>query len=91
MYRRGRNLIALTDTDCALDTLSWETRPIAGKLPVGRGYHTTLLDDYRLIVFAGYNGVGHFDDLWSLDLAANAFLPQISGFTIDETSKRVQR
>jgi hypothetical protein len=91
MYKCNRDLNTLTDKPNTIDTLSWETKIIAGKLPVGRGYHTTLLDDYRLIVFAGYNGVGHFDDLWSLDLAANAFLPQISGFKIDETSKRVQR
>jgi hypothetical protein len=72
-------------------SLSWEVKPISGQLPVGRGYHSALLCDHRLIMFAGYNGVGHFDDLWSLELASSAFLPQVLSFEIDEAAKRLKR
>jgi hypothetical protein len=71
------------------DTLEWESKVISGKIPVGRGYHVSVLHDNRLIMFAGYNGVNHFDDLWTLELASSAYLQQVNGFQIDETAKRV--
>jgi hypothetical protein len=75
----------------AVDTLEWESKVISGKIPVGRGYHVSILHDNRLIMFAGYNGVNHFDDLWSLELASSAYLQQVNGFYIDETAKRAAR
>jgi hypothetical protein len=48
-----------------------------------RGYHATILADSRLFVFGGYNGQTAFDDVYILDLAAGAYLPQVTSFTMD--------
>jgi N-acetylneuraminic acid mutarotase len=72
-----------------LVSLSWETKPIYGKLPVGRGYHATVLHDHRLVVIGGYNGYSHFDTMISLDLASHSYLPQVTSFSVDEVSKRL--
>ncbi|KIY51359.1 galactose oxidase [Fistulina hepatica ATCC 64428] len=57
---------------------------VAGKPPCGRGYHATVLVDSRLFVFGGYNAYGGnpFDDVYILDLAASAYLPQVTSFTV---------
>lgn len=36
-----------------------------------------VLHDARIYLSGGYNGVSVFDDLWSLDLSAGAYLPQV--------------
>jgi hypothetical protein len=66
-----------------LVNLQYETRTVYGKPPVARGYHATILADSRLFLFGGYNGQTSFDDVYVLDLAANAYLPQVTSFTID--------
>ncbi|PFH50368.1 hypothetical protein AMATHDRAFT_61181 [Amanita thiersii Skay4041] len=66
-----------------LVNLQYETRAIYGKAPSVRGYHATILADSRLFLFGGYNGQTSFDDVYILDLAANAYLPQVTSFTID--------
>ncbi len=48
-----------------------------GQMPSGRGYHTAISHDSRLFVMGGYNGVTVFDDIWCLELAASAYLPQV--------------
>jgi hypothetical protein len=58
-------------------TLQWETKSPQGHRPSGRGYHVAVLHDARIYVSGGYNGVDVFDDLWSLDLSAAAYLPQV--------------
>ncbi|KAF8637120.1 hypothetical protein AX17_003024 [Amanita inopinata Kibby_2008] len=66
-----------------LVNLQYETRTVYGKAPSARGYHATILADSRLFLFGGYNGQTSFDDVIVLDLAANAYLPQVTSFTID--------
>lgn len=60
-----------------LVTLAWESKVPRGIPPPGRGYHVAVLHDARIFVSGGYNGVSVFDDLWSLDLGAGAYLPQV--------------
>jgi hypothetical protein len=58
-------------------TLQWENKVTQGVAPPGRGYHVALLHDARIFISGGYNGVSVFDDLWTLDLSAGAYLPQV--------------
>ncbi|GHJ88600.1 hypothetical protein NliqN6_5002 [Naganishia liquefaciens] len=71
-----------------LVTLEWETKPIHGVPPAGRGYHITVLHDSRLIISGGYDGHTHFGDLHALELASCAYLPQVTAFEVDEKSAR---
>lgn len=48
-----------------------------------RGYHASVLADSRLWVFGGFNGTNYFDDVYILDLAGAAYLPQVTSFTIN--------
>ncbi|KAI0077640.1 galactose oxidase [Panus rudis PR-1116 ss-1] len=66
-----------------LVSLNYETRPIAGRKPVPRGYHAATLADSRLWIFGGFNGAQVFEDCYILDLAGAAYLPQVTSFTID--------
>ncbi|KAK1222890.1 hypothetical protein PQX77_014312 [Marasmius sp. AFHP31] len=66
-----------------LITLQYETRPILGKSPVARGYHVSLLHDSRIFYFGGYNGTHAYDDVYIVDLAAAAYLPQVTSFTVE--------
>jgi hypothetical protein len=63
-------------------TLQFEDRPVLGKLPPARGYHSVVLSDSRLWLFGGFDGHIVFDDLWILDLAGLAYLPQVTSFGI---------
>ncbi len=63
--------------------LQYEKRAVYGKAPNPRGYHATILADSRLFLFGGYDGITSYDDVHILDLAANAYLPQVTSFTID--------
>lgn len=65
-------------------SLQYENRHrlFLGKSPAARGYHETILADSRLFVFGGFNGYSSFDDVHILDLAAGAFLPQVTSFTM---------
>jgi hypothetical protein len=58
-------------------TLQWESKTPKGVLPAGRGYHIAILHDARILIFGGYNGVTIFNDLWTLELSAAAYLPQV--------------
>jgi len=64
-------------------SLQYEPRPTLGRAPTPRGYHASLLADSRLFVFGGYNGHDVFEDVHMLDLAAAAYLPQVTSFSID--------
>ncbi|KAI0031469.1 hypothetical protein K488DRAFT_10658, partial [Vararia minispora EC-137] len=66
-----------------LVSLQFETRPSAGRPPPPRGYHVTLLADSRLFVFGGFSGHEVFDDVYILELAAAAYLPQVTSFHIE--------
>ncbi|OCF43112.1 kelch repeat-containing protein [Kwoniella heveanensis CBS 569] len=70
-----------------LVTLQWETKIPKGVAPPGRGYHVALLHDARIFISGGYNGESVFDDLWTLDLSAGAYLPQVTTFEVDETAR----
>ncbi|WWD06222.1 hypothetical protein V865_004308 [Kwoniella europaea PYCC6329] len=74
-----------------LVTLQWETKSPKGVIPPGRGYHVALLHDARIFISGGYNGESVFDDLWTLDLSAGAYLPQVTTFEVDETAEQVRR
>ncbi|KAJ7279085.1 hypothetical protein C8J57DRAFT_153671 [Mycena rebaudengoi] len=65
-----------------LVSLSFEPRSTLGKAPSPRGYHVTLLADSRLFLYGGFNGVNAFDEVHILDLAAAAYLPQVTHFDI---------
>ena len=64
-------------------SLTYERRPVAGRAPSARGYHTALLADSRLFVIGGFNGGEVFDDVHMLELAGAAYLPQVTSFRID--------
>lgn len=66
-----------------LVNLQWEKRKVYGAAPPGRGYHQTWLRDSRLFVHGGFDGKDVYGDMWYLDLAASAYLPQITSFTIE--------
>ncbi|KAF7304735.1 hypothetical protein MKEN_01187600 [Mycena kentingensis (nom. inval.)] len=66
-----------------LITLSFEPRDIYGKPPSPRGYHVTLLADSRLFLFGGFNGMAPLDEVLNLDLAAAAYLPQVTHFDLN--------
>ncbi|WVF66663.1 hypothetical protein IAT40_001404 [Kwoniella sp. CBS 6097] len=70
-----------------LVTLQWETKIPKGVAPPGRGYHVALLHDARIFISGGYNGESVFNDLWTLDLSAGAYLPQVTTFEVDETGR----
>ncbi|KIO21768.1 hypothetical protein M407DRAFT_28631 [Tulasnella calospora MUT 4182] len=65
-----------------LVTLQFEPRSTQGRPPSSRGYHVTTLADSRLWVFGGFDGHIVYDDVWILDLAAAAYLPQVTSFGI---------
>ena len=60
-----------------LDELQWETKNPKGVTPQGRGYHVAVLHDARIFISGGYNGTTVFEELFTLDLGANAYLPQV--------------
>ncbi|KAG8843207.1 hypothetical protein FRB96_004234 [Tulasnella sp. 330] len=63
-------------------TLQYEPRQTQGRPPSSRGYHVAALADSRLWIFGGFDGHAVFDDVWVLDLAAAAYLPQVTSFNI---------
>lgn len=63
-------------------TLQFEPKPTAGRPPAARGYHVSLLADGRLFVFGGFDGHSVYDDVWVLDLAGAAYLPQVTSFQL---------
>ncbi|WWC57721.1 uncharacterized protein I303_100255 [Kwoniella dejecticola CBS 10117] len=74
-----------------LVTLQWESKSPRGVIPPGRGYHVALLHDARIYISGGYNGESVFDDLWTLDLSAGAYLPQVTTFEVDESAEQARR
>lgn len=64
-------------------TLKFESKAIAGRTPVSRGYHASLLWDSRIFIFGGFDGQTVYDDVWILDLAASSYLAQVTVFRID--------
>lgn len=81
----GHNSKAYTSELLTLNlvNLQWESRKVCGKKPLGRGYHQAWLRDSRLFVHGGFDGKDIFDDLHYLDLAACAYLPQITSFSVE--------
>ncbi|BEJ13401.1 hypothetical protein CspHIS471_0305750 [Cutaneotrichosporon sp. HIS471] len=73
-----------------LTTLAWESKVPKGVPPPARGYHVAVLHDARIFLSGGYNGVAVFDDLWSLDLGAGAYLPQVTTFEVNEQSDHLR-
>ncbi|CAE6492843.1 unnamed protein product [Rhizoctonia solani] len=65
-----------------LITLQFETRQSAGRMFPARGYHSAVLADSRLVVTGGFDGETVFEDVSILDLAAMAYLPQVTRFGI---------
>lgn len=65
-----------------LVTLQYEHKQTMGKPPPARGYHISLLADARLLVYGGFDGHSVFDDVWLLDLAGAAYLPQVTSFAL---------
>lgn len=63
--------------------LQWEPRRVCGKKPPGRGYHQAWLRDSRLFVHGGFDGKEIYNDLYFVDLAACAYLPQITSFGVE--------
>jgi len=66
-----------------LVSLQYEPRLIFGKPPSTRGYHACILADSRLFLFGGFNGQNAFNDVHILDLAAGAYRPQVTSFTME--------
>ncbi|KAI9471429.1 hypothetical protein BDB00DRAFT_861864 [Zychaea mexicana] len=66
-----------------LVSMNWELRTVYGTPFTPRGYHTAVLHDSRLYVLGGYNGKNVFDDVYILELAACAYLSQITNFELE--------
>ncbi|UZJ52239.1 hypothetical protein CBS101457_001559 [Exobasidium rhododendri] len=66
-----------------LVNLQWEPRRVCGMKPPGRGYHQAWLRDSRLFIHGGFDGKEIYDDLYYVDLAACAYLPQITSFSVE--------
>ncbi|KAG6880931.1 hypothetical protein C0992_002308, partial [Termitomyces sp. T32_za158] len=64
-------------------SLTYEPRITYGNPPSGRGYHASILADSRLFLFGGHDGSSSFEDVYILDLAAGAYLPQVTSFSIE--------
>jgi hypothetical protein len=58
---------------------------VYGKPPSSRGYHSAIVTDSRLFIFGGFNGRDNFEDVYVLDLAGAAYLPQVMSFEIEVT------
>ncbi|KDN45729.1 galactose oxidase [Tilletiaria anomala UBC 951] len=71
-----------------LVNLQWEVRRVCGRQPPGRGYHQAWLRDSRLFVHGGFDGKEIYDDLYYIDLAACAYLPQITSFSVEVSTCR---
>ncbi|KAF8300420.1 galactose oxidase [Clavulina sp. PMI_390] len=75
-----------------LNTMNWkyESKLSAGRLPPGRGYHTTLYADNRIFLVGGYQGTGkesfQGSDVWVLDLASQSWLLGVKDFTVGPAS-----
>jgi len=67
-----------------LVSLSYESRSLLGTPPTKRGNHSAIVADSRLFVIGGFNGRDGFDDVYILDLAASAYLPQVRSFTFGD-------
>ncbi|KAF9006971.1 hypothetical protein BDQ17DRAFT_1461401 [Cyathus striatus] len=65
-------------------SLSYESRSLLGTPPTKRGNHSAIVADSRLFVIGGFNGRDGFDDVYILDLAASAYLPQVRSFTFGD-------
>ena len=63
--------------------LQWEPRRVCGRKPPGRGYHQAWLRDSRLFLHGGFDGKEIYDDMYFVDLAACAYLPQITSFSVE--------
>ena len=63
--------------------MSWEQRKVYGAPPNPRGYHVAVLHDSRLIVLGGFDGKTVFDQIYTLELAACAYLTQITKFELE--------
>jgi hypothetical protein len=66
-------------------SLQYEPRIVYGKPPSSRGYHSAIVTDSRLFIFGGFNGRDNFEDVYVLDLAGAAYLPQVMSFEIEVT------
>ncbi|KAF9546445.1 galactose oxidase [Agrocybe pediades] len=67
-----------------LVSLQYEHRIVNGKPPSPRGHHSAFVADSRLFVIGGANGgQGFYDDVYILDLAAGAYLPQVTNFIMN--------
>jgi hypothetical protein len=75
-------LLFLTASRKPIVTLQFEHKQTAGRPPPARGYHIALLGDARLLVFGGFDGHAVYDDVWILDLAGAAYLPQVTSFAL---------
>jgi hypothetical protein len=84
LFNLGESVLLprLRRSNPALVSLAFEPRGTLGKAPSARGYHVTLLADSRLFLFGGFNGTTPFDEVHLLDLAAAAYLPQVTHFDI---------
>ncbi|KAI9267932.1 hypothetical protein BDA99DRAFT_435672 [Phascolomyces articulosus] len=66
-----------------LVNMSWETRKVWGAAPSPRGYHVAVLHDSRLVILGGFDGKTVFDQIYILELAACAYLTQITKFELE--------
>lgn len=65
-------------------TLTWETMPARGTPPTGtRTFHQCILTDGRMFIFGGLEGRKVTHDVYILDMATYAYLPQVTSFQID--------
>ncbi|KAG8828900.1 hypothetical protein FRC17_007397 [Serendipita sp. 399] len=66
-----------------LVTLQYEHKVTMGRPPPARGYHSSILADARVLVFGGFDGHSVYDDVWLLELAGAAYLPQVTSFSLN--------
>jgi len=66
-----------------LVSLQFESRVTFGRPPSSRGYHAAIVTDSRLFIFGGFNSHDTLNDVYILDLAGAAYLPQVMSFAIE--------
>lgn len=69
------------------ETLRYEAKPVAGRIPEKRGYHGAIYFDHRLFIIGGFNSKDAFCDVRVLDLAAQSYLIHVIDFKVDQINE----
>jgi len=66
------NDLRLINIDPRIDVAEMKFKRASGEVPSPRGYHTSVINDSRMVIFGGYDGKKCFNDAYNLDLGIYA-------------------